>query len=112
MGTVVFHLIHARQYGMIIAPPIFSFLSIIAVALRFTARKLAHRRPDASDYTVLVALTLSVAYSVLNMAECVIGGGGLHVSEILSLGGSIVKFQKVSLEYLVCPTSHASNMSD
>lgn len=112
MGTIVFHLIHARQYGMVIAPPIFSFLSIIAVALRFTARQLAHRRLDASDYTLLIALILSVAYSGLNMAECIIGGGGLHVSEIFALGGSIVKFQKVGLGHFVYATSHASNMSD
>lgn len=99
MGTIVFHLIHSRQYSMVIAPPIFSFLSIIAVALRLIARQLAHRRPDASDYTLLVALTLSVTYSGLNMAECIIGGGGLHVSEIVAFGGSVVKFQKAGVEY-------------
>lgn len=105
MGTLVFRLLHARQYGMVIAPPIFSSLSIIAVALRFTARRLAYRKPDASDYTLLVALTLSVAYSGLNIVECIIGGGGLHVSEILAFGGSMVKFQKVGLEHLIYPDS-------
>lgn len=97
MGTVVFPLIRQQQYGMVIAPPIFSLLSIIAVALRFTARRLAHRRPDSSDYLLLVALILSVAYSGLNMAECIIGGGGLHVSEIIALGGSMENFQKASI---------------
>lgn len=106
MGTIVFRLLHARQYGMIIAPPIFSFLSVIAVALRFIARRRAHRRPDASDYTLLVALILSVAYSGLNMVECIVGGGGLHVSEIYAFGGSMVKFQKVGLEHLIHPISH------
>lgn len=97
MGTVVFPLIRDRQYGMVIAPPIFSFFSIVAVALRFTARRITHRKPDASDYTLLVALVLSVGYSGLNMAECLIGGGGLHVTEIFAHGGSMVTFQKVSL---------------
>lgn len=97
MGDVTFPLIRGRQYGMVVAPPIFHFLSIVAVALRFTARRLAHRKPDASDYTLVVALILSVAYSGLNMAECIIGGGGMHVTEIFALGGSMVTFQKVSL---------------
>lgn len=92
MGDVIFPLIRGRQYGMVVAPPIFSLLSILAVALRFTARRLAHRKPDASDYTLLVALVLSVAYSGLNMAECIIGGGGMHVTEIFARGGSMVTF--------------------
>lgn len=96
MGTVVFPLIRQRQYVMVIAPPIFSLFSIIAVALRFTARRLAHRRPDSSDYILLLALVLSVAYSGLNMAECILGGGGLHVSEMIAAGGSMETFQKVS----------------
>lgn len=103
MGTVVFPLIRDRQYGMIIAPAIFSIFSIIAVALRFTARRLAHRKPDASDYTLLAALVLSVGYSGLNMAECLVGGGGLHVAEIFAHGGSMVTFQKVSFN-----SEHAS----
>lgn len=97
MGDVTFPLIRGRQYGMVVAPPIFSLLSIVAAALRFTARRLAHRKPDASDYTLVVALVLSVAYSGLNMAECIIGGGGMHLTEIFALGGSMVTFQKVSL---------------
>lgn len=68
MDDVTFPLMRGRQYGMVVAPPIFSFLSIVAVALRFTARRLAQRKPDASDYTLVVALVLSVAYSGLNMA--------------------------------------------
>lgn len=96
MSTVTFPLIHRQQYAMVIAPPVFILISIIAVALRFTARRLAHRRPDSSDYTLLLALVLTIAYAGLNMAECIIGGGGLHVSEILAMGGSIVTFQKVS----------------
>lgn len=99
MGTLVFPLIRQQQYAMVVAPPIFSLLSIIAVALRFTARRLAHRRPDSSDYTLLVALFMSVAYSGLNMAECLTGGGGLHVTEIFALGGSMVAFQKVSVHH-------------
>lgn len=82
---------------MVVAPPIFSFLSIVAVALRFTARRLAHRKPDGSDYTLVVALVFSVAYSGLNMAKCITGGGGMHVIEIFALGGSMVTFQKISL---------------
>lgn len=97
MGLVIFPLIRQQQYGMVIAPPIFSLFSIVAVALRFTARRLANRRPDSSDYILLVALILSVVYSGLNMAECIIGGGGLHVAEIVAMGGSLVTFQKVSL---------------
>lgn len=96
MGDVAFPLIRGRQYGMVIAPPIFSSLSIVAAALRFTARRLSRRKPDASDYTLVVALVISVAYSGLNMAECLIGGGGMHVAEIFALGGSMVTFPKVS----------------
>lgn len=116
MGTVVFPMIHGRQYGMVIAPPVFSLFSIVAVALRFLARRLAQRRPDASDYTLLVALVMSVAYSGLNMAECIIGGGGFHVSELVALGGSLVNFQKVSLLFEIASgglpvfrTSHAND---
>ncbi|CAN8105627.1 unnamed protein product [Discula destructiva] len=97
MSSGTFPLIRREQYSMVIAPPLFSLLSIIAVILRFTARRLAHRRPDSSDYTLLIALILSVAYSGLNMAECIIGGGGLHVSEIYALGGSMETFQKIGL---------------
>lgn len=97
MDDVTFLLIRGRQYAMVVAPPTFSFLSIVAVVLRLTARRLAHRKPDASDYTLVVALVLSVTYSGLNMAECIIGGGGMHVTEIFALGGSMVTFQKVSL---------------
>lgn len=97
MGVQLFPLIRSEQYGMVVAPPLFSILSIIAVALRFTARRLAHRRPDSSDYTLLVALVLTIGYSGLNVAECVVGGGGLHVKEIFAYGGSMVHFQKVSL---------------
>lgn len=96
MWSSVFPIIRRQQYAMVIAPPIFSVFSIVAVTLRFTARRLAHRRPDASDYTLVIALVLSVAYSGLNMAECILGGGGLHVSEIYALGGSMVTFQKLS----------------
>lgn len=104
MDDVTFPLIRGRQYGMVVAPPIFSFLSIVAVALQFTSRRLAHRKPDASDYTLLVALALSVAYSGLNMAECLVGGGGMHVTEIFGLGGSMVTFQKVGLgQASLCP---------
>lgn len=103
MGNVVFPLIRGRQYGMVAAPSIFSALSIVAVALPFTARRRAHRKPDASDYTLLIALVLSVGYSGLNMAECIVGGSGLHVTEIFALGGSMVTFQKVSLgKTLLC----------
>lgn len=97
MSDVTLPLIRGRQYGMVVAQPILSFLSIVAGALRFTARRLSHGKPDASDYTLVVALVLSVAYSGLNMAECLISGGGMHVTEIFALGGSMVTFQKVSL---------------
>lgn len=96
MEDVTFPLIRGRQYGMVVAPPIFSFLSIFAVALRFTARRLAHRKADASDYTLVVAMVLSVAYSGLTIAECLVGGGELHVTEIFALGGYMVTLQKVS----------------
>lgn len=96
MAAITFPLIRSQQYGMVVAPPIFAIFSMGAVVLRFTARRRAQRRPDSSDYTLLVALVLSIAYSGLNMAECLVGGGGLHVSEIFALGGSMVPFQKVS----------------
>lgn len=94
---MLFPLLRLQQYAMVLVPAAFSLLSVVAVALRFTARRIANRRPDSSDYTLLSALVLSVAYSGLNMAECLIGGGGLHVTEIIAMGGSLEAFQKASI---------------
>ena len=53
--AVVFPLEKSGQVALVAAPAALSVLSIVAVALRVVARRMANRGLDWSDYTIIVA---------------------------------------------------------
>lgn len=88
-----------QQVALIVVPPVFSVISIIAVGLRVLARRVANRSLELSDWTIIASCILSVAFSGIVMSEGLVGGGGWHVLELTERYGIevLVRFLKISI---------------
>lgn len=84
------------QVALVVVPIVFSLLASIAVGLRVLARRIAHRRLDASDYIMFAALVFTMAFSGLIAAEP-FTGAGMHLTDLVSRygNGPIVTYAKV-----------------
>ncbi|GFP60236.1 satratoxin biosynthesis SC1 cluster protein 4 [Trichoderma asperellum] len=84
----VFPIERTSQKAIIGSAVIFSLLPVIAVVLRIVARsRLKHFSLDLSDWLIILACIVAVAYQALAVACAVVGGMGYHTSEVLAMGG-------------------------
>lgn len=84
----VFPIERESQKAIIAGAVIFSLLPTAAVVLRMVARsRIKDRRLDLSDWLILVACVVAVAYQALAVACAVVGGMGYHTTEVLAMGG-------------------------
>lgn len=95
------------QTSLIAVPVVFNLLAVVAVALRLLARRVSNRSLDASDYTIIAALIVTMAFSAVIAAEP-FSGAGLHMLEVQTVYGAapIITYLKVRhLEKASGPTS-------
>ncbi|UKZ95955.1 uncharacterized protein TrAFT101_010762 [Trichoderma asperellum] len=84
----VFPIERTSQKAIIGSAVIFSLLPVIAVVLRIVARsRLKQFSLDLSDWLIILACIVAVAYQALAVACAVVGGMGYHTSEVLAMGG-------------------------
>lgn len=86
----------SSQASLVVVPVIFGLLAAAAVALRVLARRVSNRRLDASDYVMIAALVVTLAFSGVIAAEP-FTGVGLHLTDIEATYGAapIVTYFKV-----------------
>lgn len=86
----------SEQASLIVVPVVFSLLAVVAVSLRLLARRISNRKLDASDYMILAALIVTIAFSAVIAAEP-FTGAGLPMLEIQTTYGAapIVTYMKV-----------------
>lgn len=91
----------STQAGLIVVPVIFDLLAIAAVGLRILARHVSNRRLEASDYVMIAALVVTVAFSAVIAAEP-FTGAGLHMLEVETKYGTapIITYLKVRRDLL------------
>ncbi|KAL7926669.1 hypothetical protein ACQKWADRAFT_328355 [Trichoderma austrokoningii] len=84
----IFPIERTAQKALIGSAVVFSLLPVTAVALRIVARsRLKDGALDLSDWLIIFACIVAVAYQALAVACAVVGGMGYHTTEILSMGG-------------------------
>ncbi|KAI1386037.1 uncharacterized protein F4822DRAFT_414827 [Hypoxylon trugodes] len=67
---------------------IFSLLPVTAVVLRLIARsRIRNHILDLSDWLIILACIVAVAYQGLAVSCAVVGGMGYHTTEVLAMGG-------------------------
>ncbi|KAK7911744.1 hypothetical protein PG985_014225 [Apiospora marii] len=84
----VFPIERDSQKAIIGGAVVFSLLPAIAVVLRLVARsRLKDRNLDLSDWLIVLACIVAVAYQALAVACAVVGGMGYHMTEVLAMAG-------------------------
>ncbi|KAL6884734.1 hypothetical protein GGI43DRAFT_432538 [Trichoderma evansii] len=84
----MFPIERTAQKALIGSAVVFSLLPVTAVVLRIIARSRPKGfSPDLSDWLIIVACIVAVAYQGLAVACAVVGGMGYHMSEVLAMGG-------------------------
>ncbi|KAK8016872.1 hypothetical protein PG993_015061 [Apiospora rasikravindrae] len=82
----VFPIERDSQKAIIGGAVVFSLLPTAAVVLRLVARsRLKDRKLDLSDWLIVLACIVAVAYQALAVACAVVGGMGYHMSEIMAV---------------------------
>ncbi|KAK8048232.1 hypothetical protein PG994_009962 [Apiospora phragmitis] len=82
----VFPIGRDSQKAIIGGAVVFSLLPMTAVALRMVARsRLKNRTLDLSDWLIVLACIVAVAYQALAVACAVVGGMGYHMTEVLAM---------------------------
>lgn len=96
----------SQQASLVVVPVVFSLLATAAVALRILARRVSNRSLEASDYVMITALIVTMAFSAVIAAEP-FTGAGLHMSEVEAVYGSapLVTYLKVRPDLLRVPRS-------
>ncbi|KAI9163943.1 hypothetical protein HJFPF1_05577 [Paramyrothecium foliicola] len=74
-----------QSTNIIIISLVFSFLAIIAISLRYQARRVRKARLGADDYLILPGLLLAVGFGVNNTVAVLHGNLGSHIE--LDAGG-------------------------
>lgn len=100
----------SSQASLIVVPVVFNLLAVVAVSLRILARRVSNRNLDVSDYMIIAALVVTMAFSAVIAAEP-FTGAGLHMSEVQVTYGAapLVTYFKVSgallqIQYYPWPT--------
>ncbi|KAM6477054.1 hypothetical protein HDV62DRAFT_383830 [Trichoderma sp. SZMC 28011] len=84
----VFPIERNSQKALIGCAVVFSLLPVIAVVLRIVARsRLKNFSLDLSDWLIILACIVAVAYQGLAVACAVVGGVGYHTTEVVAMGG-------------------------
>ncbi|KAM0817879.1 putative Integral membrane protein [Seiridium cardinale] len=86
------------QRALIVIPILFGLLAITAVGLRVLARHIAHRRLDASDYTMIAALAVNVSFCGMIAAEP-FTGCGIHLHDLAARFGTapVITYTKMTI---------------
>ncbi|KAG8158886.1 hypothetical protein KVR01_011329 [Diaporthe batatas] len=78
---------NGMQVALIVVPVAFAVLATVAVGLRVLARRVSHRQFDASDYVIVAALVVTIAFSGLIAAEP-FTGAGMHLEDVVGTYGA------------------------
>jgi hypothetical protein len=84
------------QVSMVVIPIVFGILATTAVGLRVLARHISHRALDPSDYVMIAALIVTLAFCGVIAAEP-FTGAGMHMTDLVARYGAtpIVTYTKV-----------------
>ncbi|KAI3393573.1 hypothetical protein diail_3922 [Diaporthe ilicicola] len=84
----VFPIERESQKAIIAGAVVFSLLPAAAVVLRMVARsRLKVHSFDLSDWLIVLACVVAVAYQALAVTCAVVGGMGYHTTEVIAMGG-------------------------
>ncbi|KAI0156723.1 hypothetical protein GGR52DRAFT_577276 [Hypoxylon sp. FL1284] len=101
--TVIFPIETQNQRSIIACGIAFSLLPATVVFLRVLARRKANRPLDSSDYLIIIAGVLAVAYQAVVISSVLTAGVGFHVADIerrfgLESGDSIFMKHLVAMQ--------------
>ncbi|KAI1451208.1 hypothetical protein F4805DRAFT_166453 [Annulohypoxylon moriforme] len=84
----VFPIERTSQKILIGSAVVFSLIPVTAVILRMVARsRIKNYSLDLSDWLIVLACIVAVAYQALAVTCAVVGGMGYHTTEVLAMGG-------------------------
>lgn len=86
------------QVSMVVIPIVFGILATTAVGLRVLARHISHRALDPSDYVMIAALIVTLAFCGVIAAEP-FTGAGMHMTDLVARYGAtpIVTYTKMTV---------------
>ncbi|KAI5922447.1 hypothetical protein F4810DRAFT_264441 [Camillea tinctor] len=84
----VFPIERTSQKVLIGSAVVFSLIPVTAVSLRMVARSRIRNHPlDQSDWLIILACIVAVAYQALAATCAFVGGMGYHTTEVIAMGG-------------------------
>ncbi|KAI4592945.1 hypothetical protein KJ359_010197 [Pestalotiopsis sp. 9143b] len=88
----------SMQVALVVIPVVFGLLASVAVVLRIVARHISHRPLEPSDYVMIAALIVTLAFCGLIAAEP-FTGAGMHMTDLVARFGPtpLVTYTKMTV---------------